>query len=158
MFFFYLSGCKTKPQSIKNRSIGAPGEVLVVLDKDMKKSEVYSLVKAFAHQEFPCIPQPEPTFKLTTIETNAFERHFKAYRNIIIIKKNIAEKPNVAYKKNVWASYQQVVEITVPDLGSFGGVFEKNQVRISDFLYNGDIKTMLIANKKGADAATQRFY
>ncbi|WP_075591227.1 DUF4837 family protein [Labilibacter marinus] len=153
--FIYLSGCKTE-SSIKSRSIGAPGELLIVMDKDIQQSPIKSVLVDFAKEEFPCIPQPEPIFRLTIITPNDFEGHFKAYRNILIVKQNQAE-PAVKYKNNLWASHQQVVEINAADETKFKTVFEENRTQVLEYLYYGDIRTLQKANLKGADAATQRF-
>ncbi|GAF01509.1 hypothetical protein JCM21142_117 [Saccharicrinis fermentans DSM 9555 = JCM 21142] len=109
------------------------------------------MIADFANEEFPCIPQPEATFKLSNIKPNDFEGHFKAYRNIIIIRQKKIKNTNIRYKKNVWATHQQLIEIDIPNIASFSTAFEEHRTRIFNFLYEGDIKTMQLANQKGAD-------
>ncbi|MGQ1787564.1 MULTISPECIES: DUF4837 family protein [unclassified Saccharicrinis] len=155
--FFYISGCQTSGDSIKSRSVGAPGELLVVMDKGLQKTEVKRVIAAFANQEFPCVPQAEPTFKVSSITPNDFEGHFKAYRNIIIVQQKALDKPKILFRRSVWARHQQVVEIEIPNIASFSKVFKDHQSQIFDFLYYGDIKTMKLANFKGADTATRRY-
>lgn len=155
--FIYLSACVYTVESVKTRSIGAPGEVLVVMDRNLQQSEVQKIIRAFADAEFPNLPQSEPTFKLTTLSPNDFEGHFRAYRNIIIVQQKIMAKAEVSFQTDTWALHQQVVEITIPDTDSFADLFKMHQSQIYDFIYNGDIMNLQQANLKGADAATQRF-
>ncbi|TLX70841.1 DUF4837 family protein [Labilibacter sediminis] len=155
--FIYLYGCDMHQSNSKGRAIGAPGELLLVMDNDLQNSEVKSLLVDFARDEFPCIPQPEPTFKMTTITPTAFEGHFKAYRNIIIVNQNKSGENDIQYQKDVWASHQQVLKVTIDEVHAFASLFSNNRNKIFDFLYYGDIKSMQKANLNGADAATKDF-
>ncbi len=147
----YLSGCQTTGDGVKSRSIGAPGELLVVMDNNLQKTKVKRMINAFANEEFPCVPQFESTFKLTTLSPNDFEGHFKAYRNIVIVKQIASEKADISFRKDVWAGYQQVVQINFSEEDSFVEIFKRNQKKLFDFLYYGDIKSMQQANRNGAD-------
>ena len=149
--------CRTKPSSFKSRSIGAPGELLIVIDHSLQSSEIKETLNNFAGEEFPCIPQPEATFKVTSITPHDFEGHFKAYRNIIILQQNFHLPAQLRYSSDIWASNQQVAEIRFSNEASFNQLFEENKSQLHDFLYYGDISTMSKANAKGADAATRKF-
>ncbi len=153
----FIAACKTHSSDSKIRSIGAPGELLIVLDPSFDNSAIKQTVIDFATQEFPCIPQPEPTFKITTINPGDFEGHFKSYRNILILNHSLLQKEQVKYKTNVWASNQQVVEVRFSSTEKFVKIFDGNQQHIFNHLYYGDIKTIAHANQKGADAASARF-
>lgn len=149
--------CKTQGSGSKIRSIGAPGELLLVIDHAVEKTIVKTIISDFANTEFPGIPQPESTFRLTTISPGDFEGHFKSYRNIIVIKSGILQKAKIKFQKEVWASNQQVVEINYDDEKSFVDLFNSHKTQLFNFLYKGDIISMSEANKKGADEATKRF-
>ncbi len=153
----FVAACKTQSSENKIRSIGAPGELLIVIDPSFEGSVVKQRVIDFATQEFPCIPQPEPTFRITTIAPKDFEGHFKSYRNILILKQSIIQKAQVKYKRNIWARGQQVVEVDFQGAENFANMFDENQNQIFNHLYYGDINTLANANKKGADAATARY-
>ncbi len=152
-----LGGCSYSNESIKNRAIGAPGELLLVIEKELQSTDVYKTIKSFANKAFPCIPQPESTFKLTTITPNEFEGHFKAYRNIIIIKRKHVAEPIVRCNKNVWATFQQVVEFELEEFDLFSTFFKENEDLLQNFLYYGDINSMKHANLKGSNVSTKRF-
>ncbi|SMO79694.1 protein of unknown function [Saccharicrinis carchari] len=155
--FLYLSACVNLGTDIKNRAIGTPGEVLVVMDNNIQQSQVQKIIQAFANAEFPNLPQSEPTFKLTTVIPKNFEGHFRAYRNIIIIQQSILSKTDVSFQRNVWALQQQVVDITLSDTNDFADLFKAHEKEIFDFIYQGDISNIQNANLKVADAAAQRF-
>jgi hypothetical protein len=151
-----LFACKTQGSGSEIRSIGAPGELLLVMDHSIEKSSVKTIMADFANVEFPAIPQPEPTFRLTTIGLENFEGHFKSYRNIIVIKSAVLQKAKIQFRQDVWASNQQVVEMTYNDEESFVDLFNSHKNQLFNFLYKGDIKSMSEANKKGADEATKQ--
>lgn len=154
---FSFFACKTESGSSKSRSIGAPGEVLLVIDKSLQNTEVKEIIAHFSSAEFPCVPQFETVFKLITIAPNDFEGHFKAYRNIIVVKQLKSKSSSVNYKRDKWASSQQLVEIEFKSEASFAQVFNENRDQIFDFLYYGDIRTMSKANEIGADAGLKNF-
>ncbi len=155
--YLFLSSCEHLGVSVKNRSIGASGEILVVMDNKLQKTEVQEIIQAFADKEFPNLPQAESTFRLTTLNPNDFEGHFKADRNIIIVQQKIMAKAEVNFQKNTWALHQQVVEITIPSTDSFADLFETHQKQIFNFIYNGDIRHLQYANLQEADKTTQHF-
>lgn len=157
ILFMYLYGCNMHQTNSKSRPMGAPGELLLVIDNELRKSEVKSVIADFAEEEFPCIPQSEPTFKMTTITPNEFEGYFKLYRNIIIVRQIRFPDKKIEYLKNVWASHQQVLKLNVSQIKSFGSLFSGNRSQIYNFLYYGDINIMQKANVKGADVAIQQF-
>ncbi len=157
LFSCYLLSCKTTSDSnLKGRSIGAPGEVLVVADLNQQKEGWLKEIREFANQAFPCLPQYESTFRLTVIVPDEFEGHFKAYRNIIRVQRDLSGKSEVRYNNDVWASYQRVVNISAPGVLNFNKVFEDHKDRIYDFFYYGDIKNMHLANVKGANASSRK--
>ena len=153
----FFSACEPIGGDMKSRSIGAPGEILVVMDKKLQKTQVKEIIQAFADNEFPNLPQPESTFKLTTVSPNNFEGHFKAYRNIIIVQQKLLSRAEVKLQKDTWVLHQQVVEISISDTDSFADLFKTHQKQIFDFIYNGDIRNLQQANLKGADIEAQRF-
>lgn len=153
----FLSSCETIGVDTKTRSIGAPGEILLVMDKKLQNSQVKEIIQAFADNEFPNLPQPEATFKLTTISPANFDGHFKAYRNIIIVQQKLLTIADVKFPAKTWVKDQQVVEITIPDLDSFESLFESYQQQIFHYIYHGDINNLQKANLASTDASVQHF-
>ncbi|WP_027473720.1 DUF4837 family protein [Saccharicrinis fermentans] len=116
ILFYFASACQPHGGSIKSRSIGAPGELLVVMDTQLQHSQVKKMIADFANEEFPCIPQPEATFKLSNIKPNDFEGHFKAYRNIIIIRQKKSKIPIYVTKKTFGQHINSSSKSTYPIL------------------------------------------
>jgi len=141
----------------KRRSIGSPGELLVVIDDELQKSEIKSIIADFADEEFPCIPQWEPTFKMVTISPNEFEGYFKLYRNIIIVRQTRFPVEKIEYLHNVWANHQQVMKLNICEVKSFGSLFSTNKSQIYNFLYYGDIVAMQKANLKAENTIAKQF-
>ncbi len=152
-----IVACKTQSGDIKIRSIGAPGELLIVMDPSLNNMVVKQRVVEFATQEFPCLPQAEPTFKITFLDNKKFSGHFKSYRNILLLDHSIIKKEQISYEVDKWASNQQVVEVVFSGNEKFVKMFRDNQQQIYNHLYYGDINTMSQSNISGADASTARF-
>ncbi len=153
----FIAACRTQSGDIKIRSIGAPGELLIVMDSSLKNTIVKDRVVEFATQEFPCLPQPESTFRITFIDDNNFTGHFKSYRNILILNHNLLTKDEVLYETDKWANNQQVVKINFSGKEQFVNMLSENKEQIFNHLYYGDINTMSQANRTSADASTARY-
>ncbi len=134
--------CKTGPSSTKISSLGAPGELLVVLDPAFMNTEVKQEIESFAETNMPCIPQTEPTFRMSLILLSELQNQFKRYRNILIIKHSKSSIDSVNYIHDLWAKDQQVIKFSVSDEESFRKMFAEQKSRVYDCFYFGDIHTM----------------
>lgn len=93
-------------------SIGRPGEILVVLNKDQWEGKTGEKVKGFLCADCPYLPHQEPLFTTTNISHRDFDKVFQAYRNIF----SISVSPSYAatslrYDYDRWASGQLVVVV-----------------------------------------------
>ncbi len=157
VIFVLLSSCKTGPSSVKPAGLGAPGELLVAIDPAFENTDIKKGIEDFARRDFPSLPQAEPTFKVTSISLSELEKHFKSYRNIIIVKQSVDAKFGVDFKQNVWAKNQQVIEFYVVNSDSFNLLFSKKKNELYDFLYYGDIHTMAEELRKDENVSISKF-
>jgi hypothetical protein len=148
VFILLILSCQRKDVSYKPHSLGAPGELLVVVDSPHWKAQTGQLIKGFVENEFPGLPQPEHLFKKSYIPHRVFDRHFKTYRNILLVYFDAMPfMGEVKFVKSRWALNQYIVEIHATDADNFKSLFQTHQQKMRDHFYNGDISTLIKAYK-----------
>lgn len=144
-----LTACKNSPGNYKPRSIGAPGEVLVVVDSQYWTTRAGQSIRELVDLDFPALPQSESMFRKTQITSGSFENHFKTYRNILVVNidsANIASR--IDYRRDIWALNQQIIEFYVADEAEFVELFNHSTDDMKKYFYNGDIQALVKAYKK----------
>jgi hypothetical protein len=91
-------------------------------------------IQEFFGQELPGLPQPEPMYDMAHIPTDNFSKMFQTHHNIFIVDINpeFAE-PLLETRKDLWASPQRVIKMTVPDEASFYAEFDLNKEAFIEF-------------------------
>lgn len=141
---FIAVSCNSNQESFKPRPLGAPGEVLLVIDNVNWNSKAGNTLGGLLQDIFPALPQTETMFKKTRIEFANFQRHFRTYRNILLVSvKPNATSNRVEYRKNEWALNQQVAEVIVQNQDELEDLIIQKWPRIKSFFYNGDIESMV---------------
>ncbi len=137
------ASCSDDSSKFKPRSIGSPGELLVVMDDKYWQSETGSLLMNLLEDEFPALPQSEYLFRKTRIDYNQFKRHFRTYRNVLLIKIHPKENTNrVEFRKQEWAQNQCVAKVIAKTPDEMMGLLQQKWPILKGFFYNGDIAAM----------------
>ncbi len=123
---FSVCGCRNGKSSAGNgaasssatgksslpESIGRPGEVLVVLNKEQWEGKIGERVKEFLCADCPYLPHQEPMFTTTEISHKDFDKVFRVYRNIFSISVSSSyASTSLRYDYDRWASGQLVVTV-----------------------------------------------
>jgi hypothetical protein len=140
--------CTTNMSTLPN-STGATLELLVVTDNKAEwTGPVGDTIRAFFGQMVATLPQPEPMFKVVNLESSAFSQMFQTHHNILIINidKNLTE-PVIETRKDLWASPQRVIKMSMPSEASFFTEFGKYQQTFLELFREVDIER---TNKKFA--------
>lgn len=141
---FIAVSCTGGGESFKPRSLGAPGEVLLVIDDTNWNSPTGNIIEELLEDHFPALPQIETMFKKTRIDFSQFKRHFRTYRNIMLVSVKPDEHINrVEYRKNEWALNQQVVEVIVNNKEALNDLIQQKWPNIKGFFYSGDIDALI---------------
>jgi hypothetical protein len=109
-FFFY--GCDQN--TIKPSSTGRPGELIVVIDSLLLKSEAGRMLRDSLTASLPALPQDEPVFRVITIQPAEFKNILQLHRNILIVETGpLQDKKNfsLTFKNDVWSSPQLVLNL-----------------------------------------------
>ncbi len=141
---FIVAACTSSGSSFKPRPLGAPGELLLVIDNVNWSSQVGNTLGDMLDDTFPALPQEETMFKKTRINFSQFKRHFRTYRNILLVSVRSDTPVNkVKYRKNEWALNQQVAEVVAKDMESLQELLMQKWPTIKGFFYGGDINSLV---------------
>jgi len=139
----FVAACSDKPSKFKPRAMGSPGELLIVIDDKHWSTETGQLLKNLLKDEFPALPQSELLFRKTRIAFNQFQRHFRTYRNILLVSIRDNEHTNrVEYRKQEWAQNQSVAELIAKSPEEMVVLMQQKWPLIKAFYYNADISNM----------------
>ena len=174
---FILGSCLKNPGSGAASSslpnvTGSSGEVLIVMDNNLRKSESGSALLEELEQEYPALPQVEPLFDVIHIPSGAFDDLFKMHRSIVIVDVSSVHKTaEMTLSENNWSKPQIVIRLFAPDPESMTKLIQENKSKLSRSLLQydrkrlsdmysttKDIATKNLLSKFGVDIAIPRGY
>jgi hypothetical protein len=137
--FILLQGCDVQNAGVQP-STGKTNEMLVVTNSNtLWNGTLGQTIKSFFSQELPGLPQAENMFSVAHIPEAGFARMLQTHHNIFIVDINDNfEKPIVETRRDLWASPQRVVKITVPDEAAFYREFDKNKEAIIESFHQNE--------------------
>ncbi|MCU4174585.1 DUF4837 family protein [Carboxylicivirga sp. N1Y90] len=129
-----LIACKDKKSGFKHNVAGKAGELLIVMDDKIKKSEAGKTLQRAMIQTYLGLPQDEPHFDILVTPHRGFSSHMKTFRNLIVtdISPNV-KSDTIRYFKDMWASPQSTVRITAKDTAALRRLVEENELRLVSF-------------------------
>lgn len=144
-----LSCNNSNNNTLKKNITGRAGEMVVVMSKDMWSSAPGDSLRNIVARPQLSLPQSEPIFDLFNVPHNAFKDIFKTTRNIIMTNISATvEKPEVAFKSDVWAKSQAVVEISAKNITEFIKLIGENKERITNYFLNAERNRLISGYKK----------
>jgi len=147
------TSCVNSGGAYKPRALGAPGEVLLVIDSPYWKTQAGNVLKELLEADFPALPQIEPLFKRTRITHEQFQKQYKTHRNILRVSFNPKERENrVDYERNTWAHNQRVIDVVAKDMNGFVNIVNGHGLKICDYFYEGDMATLVKAYNRSYEA------
>lgn len=144
-----LCSCSGGPQSLLPKSGGRPYEVLLVASDRRCAAVVDSVLT----QDMPSLPQREPMFDVSLIDTTRFNQTTRLARCIVIVTVNPAvfTSTRIRYEKNVWARPQLVVYVNTPSAAQLGMYMSKAGNRLTDLLTRAEINTAISVLRAGSN-------
>ena len=143
-----LTSCGDKGKDSLPAISGKAGEVEVVANKALWESEPGAAIRDLLAQVCPFLPQPEEMYDLFNVPPKAFNKLFKAHRNIIYL--NVSEdksQPALEVKYNVWAEPQLVIYIQAPDAASVTKLINEQGKTILESISTAELNRLLAAGK-----------
>ena len=141
-----LAGCGSGTATLLPNVSGKAGEVIVVMDKDNWEGDLGSDVRNELAADCPYLAQREPLYNLVNVSPSGFADLFKVHRNIVIF--NIdpqVQEPGIAYRNNVWARPQCVIQISAESDAAARELFADNIERVMSTLEQAE-RDRVIAN------------
>jgi hypothetical protein len=131
-----LAGCSSKKagegSQLPNPS-GAICDVLVVTSNESWKGKLGRTYKEVLEDQYPYLPQAEPSFKVMQVSKEVFPNTAVNYRNLIVNKLSPEyREPKLTIQKNVYASSQVVVTILAANSHEATIFVKQNGSRIRD--------------------------
>lgn len=111
MCLLLLSSCDDR-KGLLPPSGGRLYEVLLVGDKD-------DIVRTALQDDVPGLPQSEPQFDVSGIDSSRFNQAVSVARNIVIVNVNprLYSTVRLSCERDVWAQPQMVVRVNAPSAG-----------------------------------------
>lgn len=124
MSILLLASCSANPDIPKRRhhhplliptSSGNPYEVMVVADDSLWNGYVGEALQAVLNKDVPMLPQSEPMFNVSHVNSDNFNRITNLFRNIIVIRiDNTLTQPKFIYERDLYSSPQLVITMQSP--------------------------------------------
>ncbi len=141
MISFLFSSCTSTVAGGLVGATGKPGEVMLVLDKEYYETAVGSQLVHLLEVSAPALPQEEPMFRLSRVNTEGFESFIKLVRNILIV--NVDEKrfteTRLKYSYDDWARGQLVIRVNTPSMESLSQFLVSNEAVIINLLLRHEL-------------------
>jgi len=108
-------------------------------DEDINTN--YDLIRATLNERMPAMPQVEPYFTVSQVNTNAFDDFLKPTRNILIIDINPHRYTQVKakYSRDYWSHPQAVCRVQAPDEAAFVAYWRQYGEQIRSWFINEEI-------------------
>lgn len=129
-----LVSCKNTKALLPNVS-GKAGEIIVVIDKTDWEGNLGTKVRELLACDCPFLAQKEPLYSLVNVAPGGFGDLFKVHRNIVYFAINQQlDSSAVAYRHDVWASPQCLVQISAHNSDEAADLLAKEGKTIVGFI------------------------
>lgn len=119
---FIFSSCSENKGNVPRlgRTVSGPFELLLVVNKEWLSKGAGQALAVVLNSPIEGLPQPEPHFRITTVDPYNFDGTFKAYANVIVVKvgKEYPEK-RVSLASDAYCKNQLLMYLEAPDDESF---------------------------------------
>lgn len=137
-----FTSCNSKKDLLPNAT-GKPGEIIVVVNKFLWDNNLSSIFKTYFMDDYPSLPQYEPTFKVYPVPTENFNDIFQQNRNIIRITLNSNQDSTTnRINRNIWAKPQLVIDIVSKNNDSLISFLKQKAYIIRNIILNEERKRL----------------
>jgi hypothetical protein len=140
---------------------GSAFEVLLVIDDSIYRTPAGEAIFNVLNAPTPILPQPEPMFKMSKIDTKHFDNLLKATRNIVFIEINPNKytQAKINLSRNRWANTQAIANIVSPDTESLKTLLDTKGYTINNYFIKAERERMIDFYRSNINAeALHRIY
>ena len=151
-----LSSCKDTGIYLPNPSGGAFEVLLVIDDKDYRTPAGEAIFEIL-NSPVPHLPQYEPNFRISRLQSNQFDNLLRTTRNIVfvVIDSTQYTQANVRFIRERWAKTQAIVNITGPNTESVAAELKRYDAAIVEFFVGTERKRQMSYLKENANRTAQ---
>jgi hypothetical protein len=132
--FASCTGAPTLPTST-----GAAGEILMVINEDVFKSNVGDSIVQILNHDVPCMPQSEPMFNISRTNFEGLTSIIKPARNIILIDAGRAySSVKIKTEEDKWSKPQAILTIQGPTTQEVADAIGKYKVQIANYFVKAE--------------------
>lgn len=148
-----LVACHSDERPLPNAS-GAPGEVLVVMDKGHWESDAGAAVRGVLEQYFIRLPQREAHFRVAQCTHGQFGGLLQHHKNILLTDIGPAfDSVSVQKQVDRYARGQVVVQITAPDVAQWITAIQQRADRVQDIFDKAERERLIASLHRAHDQA-----
>ena len=156
VFLLTLSSCTCSNNQGKKKYLsavsGKTGEVVVVANKSLWNSEIGEALREALADDYPYLPQPEPSFNLVSITPDMLSNAFQIHRNLVVVEVgNNYNEAKIVAQRDFWAAPQIIIKITGPDSESVAALIKEQHTRIWTLLDQAEVDRQSSNARKYAD-------
>lgn len=150
------SSCRSDKTSYMPSITGAPGEVVLVIDRSVIKDSITIAIRSILEAEYPMVPQPEPLFNVALVPTNNFTDIFRSHRNIVLVKvDNSFSEAKIVMQRDVWSAPQIVLNVVGPTYPAIERMLKKENKRFIQLIEQAE-RDRTVMNAKKYEAESTR--
>jgi len=154
-----LSSCESKSGSsevFKASSTGKNGEVLVVINDDVKADTAGRYISAMLNDNYLGLAAAEPIFDMQTVPHGYFNETMAKFRNIIdVTVSDTVTKDTVMCYDDMWARPQAYILVKAASKASLLQLIERNHIKVVSYLSKAERDRMIAFNKRIPHLAIQ---
>lgn len=133
LLIMLLTACESG--NLQPRSGGRPYEVLIVGDTG-------NMVRQLLEEDVEGLPQPEPSFDVSSIKWDQYKGAMLLARAIVTVKVDKSYTlPRLSYEKNLNAAPQMIVHVEAPSLSELRQLLSERGKTISRLLTRAEMNT-----------------
>ena len=133
-------GKEEKKVSLGN-SKGLPGELLLIVDPSLWKTDARDSLEGVFKGSVPALPQHEPMFRMMRIFPENYSAKFSTLRNIVEVREDPkVENVEMGVAYNVKAAPQVYVSIKAHDAAALNCFLSEYRERLTGYFVEGELR------------------
>lgn len=151
----FACGGNTDP--FKSSITGRNGEVLVVVNDDVKADTAGRYIQAMFSETYLGLPADEPIFDIQTVPHGYFDKMMHSFRNLVIVEiSDTLQADTVKYFDDVWAKQQALVSVTAKSKAALLPLLQRHHLRILSYFTRAERNRLIAFNASTKHHALSR--
>lgn len=153
-----LPGCDDSGRQTKGKPLfladitGRAGEVLLVVDNDIKNDTSGRFMRAIFEQPMLGLPSDEPLYDVLTVPRKAFNAQLPTFRNLVYTQvADTIAVDTVKYGHDQWAKPQAYISVQAGSKARLLKLLERHEMKILSFVAQSERDRIIRFNRRTRD-------